>query len=136
MRRRLTLRGVARAVVVLAALLAVGCGVFIAWPLPGTLLSREALSSLVLTDRTGHTLREVLSREDGRSVGLPGGRVPPRVRQAFIAAEDQRFARHPGVDVVAVARAARDNVAAGRIVSGASTIPQQLARRLVPRERS
>ncbi|WP_375759078.1 penicillin-binding protein 1C [Corallococcus exercitus] len=134
--KRLTLRGTVRAVAVLAALVVVGCAGFIAWPLPGTLLSREAVSSLVLTDRTGHALREVLSREDGRSVGLPGGRIPPKVRQAFIAAEDQRFTWHPGVDVVAVARAARDNVSAGRIVSGASTIPQQLARRLVPRERS
>ncbi|MFP2899397.1 transglycosylase domain-containing protein, partial [Corallococcus sp. 4LFB] len=133
---RLTLRGAMRAVALVAALGVVGCAAFIAWPLPGTLLSREALSSLVLTDRTGHALREVLSREDGRSVGLPGGRIPAKVRQAFIAAEDQRFAWHPGVDLVAVARAARDNVSAGRIVSGASTIPQQLARRLVPRERS
>ncbi|RKH39668.1 transglycosylase domain-containing protein, partial [Corallococcus sicarius] len=133
---RFTLRGMARAVAVAAALVGLGCAGFIAMPLPGALLSREALSSLVITDRTGHALREVLSREDGRSVGLSGGTIPPLVRAAFIAAEDQRFTRHPGVDVVAVARAARDNVKAGRIVSGASTIPQQLARRLVPRERS
>ncbi|MCY1033858.1 transglycosylase domain-containing protein [Corallococcus sp. BB11-1] len=126
----------ARAVAVATALLVVGCVGFIAMPLPGALLSREALSSLVITDRTGQALREVLSREDGRSVGLAGGRIPPLVRAAFIAAEDQRFSWHPGVDGVAVARAARDNVKAGRIVSGASTIPQQLARRLVPRERS
>ncbi len=136
MRRRLTARALARAVGLCAALTGVAVAAFIAAPLPEELLSREALASLVFTDRSGRTLREVRSREDGRSVGLPGGVIPPWVRAAFIAAEDQRFEDHPGVDPVAIARAIRDNLSAGRIVSGASTISQQLARRLVPRERT
>jgi penicillin-binding protein 1C len=50
------------------------------------------------------------------------------VAAAFVAAEDQRFWRHPGVDPLAVGRALGSNVAAGRIVSGASTITMQVSR--------
>jgi penicillin-binding protein 1C len=135
-KRRLTARALARAVGLTSAIAGVVAAAFVAAPLPEGLLSREAITSLVITDRTGRPLRELRSREDGRSLGLPGGVIPVQVREAFIAAEDQRFEYHPGVDPVAIARALRDNILAGRIVSGASTIPQQLARRLVPRERT
>jgi penicillin-binding protein 1C len=104
---------------------------FVLWPLPEGLLSRTALSSLVLTDRQGALLREVRSREDGRSVPLPPGPIPPLVRAAFLAAEDRRFERHLGVDPLAMARALAQNARAGRVVSGASTLTQQLARRLL-----
>jgi penicillin-binding protein 1C len=109
---------------------------FVLWPLPPALLAREGVVSLRFTDRDGGLLRELLSREDGRSVPLPGGGLPPRVVQAFVAAEDKRFFDHPGVDVRAVARAVVQNVRAQKIVSGASTLTQQLARRLVPHERT
>ncbi len=108
---------------------------FVLWPLPEGLLDRAAITSTRITDREGGLLRELRSRDDGRSVPLPGP-IPPQVRAAFLAAEDKRFARHPGVDPLAILRAAVQNLRAGRVVSGASTIPQQLARRLVPRERS
>jgi penicillin-binding protein 1C len=58
------------------------------------------------------------------------------VAKAFVAAEDQRFWEHPGVDLVAVIRAALSNLRAGRIVSGASTITQQLARLTYPGPRT
>src|SRR6266571_5232796 len=82
-------------------------------------------------------LREMASREDGRSIGLPPGQpIPPLVRAAFVAAEDRRFGSHPGVDPLALGRALVQDLGARRIVSGASTIAQQLARQLVPRPRS
>jgi len=116
--------------------MACGALAFVAWPLPAGLLDREAVTSVRITDREAGLLRELRSREDGRAVPLPPGEIPPLVRAAFLAAEDHRFESHPGVDPIAVARAAWRNVAAGRVVSGASTIPQQLARSLVPRERT
>ena len=58
--------------------------------------------------------------------------VPRHVIDAVLAAEDVRFWSHHGVDVRAVLRAARANYRAGRVVSGASTITQQLARNLLP----
>lgn len=109
---------------------------FVAWPLPGGSLSRDEMVSVQITDRNGGLLRELRSRQDGRSVSLPRGEVPPLVRAAFLAAEDRRFESHPGVDPLAVGRALGQNLRAGRVISGASTIPQQLARQLVPRKRT
>ncbi|GHV91257.1 penicillin-binding protein 1A [Spirochaetia bacterium] len=54
--------------------------------------------------------------------------IPAALQAVFICAEDRRFYRHPGIDLVAIARAAFQNAAGGRRVSGASTITMQLAR--------
>ena len=54
----------------------------------------------------------------------------------MLAAEDRRFFRHPGVDPLAVARAAWQDVRARRVVSGGSTLTMQLARLLDPRPRT
>ncbi len=56
--------------------------------------------------------------------------IPPYVRQAFIAAEDKNFYRHPGIDPVAILRALLANIRHGEIRQGASTITQQVARNL------
>lgn len=121
-----------------AALAGLGAAaLFVAWPLPDDLLDRGRVAAVRFTDRDGRLLREVPSPVEERGVALPPGRpIPPWVERAFVAAEDRRFGRHPGVDPLALARAVRQNLRAARIVSGASTIPQQLARLLVPRERT
>ena len=66
--------------------------------------------------------------EAGLNVPVALEQVAPLLREATVAAEDRRFFRHPGVDPLAIARAllAWGEPAAG----GASTITQQLARRL------
>ncbi|ABC81806.1 glycosyl transferase, family 51 / Penicillin-binding protein, transpeptidase [Anaeromyxobacter dehalogenans 2CP-C] len=121
----------------LSAVAALAAGVFVAWPLPDGLLERRPVAAVRFTDRDGGLLREVASRADGRSVPLPRGEpVPPRVRAAFVAAEDARFERHPGVDPLAVARAGWQLVRHRRVVSGASTLTMQLARALVPHPRT
>ena len=56
------------------------------------------------------------------------GEVPAVVRQAFIAAEDERFYEHPGVDWVAMARAVADFAITRQKRRGASTITMQVAR--------
>ncbi|MEN3034055.1 MAG: PBP1A family penicillin-binding protein [Aquificaceae bacterium] len=61
---------------------------------------------------------------------LPIEKVPKHVKQAFISAEDKNFYRHFGIDFLAVARASFVNLREGRVVQGASTITQQLARNL------
>ncbi len=74
---------------------------------------------------------------DGEVIGIYGeqrreftkiGDFPKVLRNAVIAAEDKRFYQHWGVDVWGVARAAVDNVVAGGVQSGASTITQQVAK--------
>lgn len=69
------------------------------------------------------------TREDRSFVPIEA--IPPIVQQAFIAAEDQRFYEHYGVDPMGVARAILVNVqnmGSGRRLVGASTITQQVAK--------
>ncbi|HEU4403857.1 MAG TPA: penicillin-binding protein 1C [Polyangiaceae bacterium] len=90
-------------------------------------------ASLALRDRRGALVRHVRAadgtlarRADPRALG-------PNLPRAIVAAEDGRFFRHRGVDPLAVARAVGQALAAGRVVSGASTLTQQLARTVEPR---
>ena len=62
--------------------------------------------------------------------------VPPHLLAMLIAAEDRRFFAHPGVDPLALARAAVQWARAGRVVSGGSTLSMQAARLLEPRPRN
>jgi len=54
--------------------------------------------------------------------------VPVELKQAILAAEDERFYEHPGIDVIGIARAALANVMTGGRGQGASTITMQVAR--------
>jgi penicillin-binding protein 1A len=54
--------------------------------------------------------------------------VPVRMKQAILAAEDERFYQHGGVDTMGVLRAALSNLSAGGAKEGASTITMQVAR--------
>ncbi|MDR2368436.1 MAG: PBP1A family penicillin-binding protein [Deltaproteobacteria bacterium] len=58
----------------------------------------------------------------------PLNRIPKRVIEAFLAAEDSSFYQHQGVDLIGVGRALMANVKAGHTVQGASTITQQMIR--------
>ena len=75
---------------------------------------------------------------DGRTVGhrtLAALSAMPRdLVLAVLAAEDVRFLEHKGVDYTAIARAGWINYQAGRVVEGASTITQQVARNLLPED--
>jgi penicillin-binding protein 1A len=54
--------------------------------------------------------------------------VPQHLIQAILAAEDERFYQHSGVDYIGVARAALSNFISGSVRQGASTITMQVAR--------
>ena len=56
--------------------------------------------------------------------------IPEHLANAFMAAEDDRFYSHPGVDIVGLMRAAVQLVSTGRIQSGGSTITMQLAKNI------
>ena len=57
--------------------------------------------------------------------------MPAHVVNAFIAVEDRRFYQHRGVDAKSVVRALFQNLVTGRIVSGGSTITQQITKNLI-----
>ena len=58
--------------------------------------------------------------------------IDPKLIATLLAFEDQRFYEHHGVDPLALARAFKDLLLTGRVVSGGSTITMQLARLLDP----
>jgi penicillin-binding protein 1A len=60
--------------------------------------------------------------------------MPKHLIQAFIAAEDARFYEHEGVDLLSILRALINNVLAGRVEQGGSTITQQVAKSLLLKE--
>jgi penicillin-binding protein 1C len=106
-------------------------------PLPPALLGPQAYdASTEIRDRHGTVLRELRAGDGKRARFCPIDSIGEAALRAVIAAEDKRFEFHPGVDPIAVLRAAAQAAASGRVVSGASTISQQLARNLVPRPRT
>jgi penicillin-binding protein 1C len=85
-------------------------------------------NALTFEDRAGVPLGTVLARDTEHAVRVPLDRVSPRFLAAIVAAEDARFARHGGVDALALARAALQMAQTRHVVSGGSTIAMQLAR--------
>lgn len=73
----------------------------------------------------GHLIGEF--GEERRAV-VKIGDVPILMKQAILAAEDERFYQHAGIDTLGVARAAVVNLVGGGKKQGASTITQQVAR--------
>ncbi|MDB6006879.1 MAG: transglycosylase [Prosthecobacter sp.] len=101
-------------------------------PLPEALLKTAAGSTLYLA-RDGTPLRHLLNENGTRSAPpVRYAEMPPVLVHALLAAEDKRFFSHGGIDLLAVMRAGWDNVSRGRIVSGASTIDQQLIKNTTP----
>lgn len=105
-------------------------GVWLLVPPDDTLLARPAALGVTLTDRDGVPLRDTRAPDGARWRWRTLGEIDPLVASAFIAAEDRSFLEHRGIAWRSLARAARDNLLAGRVVSGASTISMQVARLL------
>ena len=91
-----------------------------------------------ILDRDGNVLYEILDPNAGRRTYVPLDKISPYLVAATIATEDQEYYSHPGFDPAAIARAFIQNYTNSEIVSGASTITQQLSRNLLfsPEERS
>ena len=83
--------------------------------------------SPIIVDRNGEELRVVPLEQGLRRIYTPLEEYPGFLVDIFIASEDKRFFLHQGVDLLAMCRALYQNVKAGYIVSGASTISMQLA---------
>ena len=83
----------------------------------------------IVFDRNGQQLGKIYkqNRDTISLQNMPGSIVP-----ALVAAEDNRFWQHHGIDYIGMARASLKNWRAGRIRQGASTITQQLARNSFP----
>jgi len=104
--------------------------------LPSALVDSEAGVSTQMMDRDGQAIRELRSKDGKLSSRVRLAELSPLVVPALLAAEDARFYRHPGIDPVAIVRAFGQALQNRKLVSGASTLTQQLARAVVPRPRT
>jgi penicillin-binding protein 1C len=103
-------------------------------PIPEGLLDARPGISTMVVDRHGAPLYEALSGEGTRNTRLDPSELPAVLVAATVAAEDRRFWSHPGVDPVAMMRAAVRNVRELRVAEGGSTITQQVAKLLLTRQ--
>jgi 1A family penicillin-binding protein len=101
-------------------------------PPPEELQTRQfRFETTSIYDRNGSLLLEIIDPNFGRRTYVPLNNIDPDVINATIATEDRFFYQHVGVDPVAIGRAVYYNVSEGRIVSGGSTITQQLVRNVL-----
>ena len=100
------------------------------WSAKTTVSAEVDLSVLEQTtkvfDANGQLIAELRAEIDREY--LPLSEISPRVVEAVLAVEDDRFYEHRGVNVGAITRAAVTNVSAGGIEQGGSTITQQLVK--------
>ncbi|QGY04030.1 penicillin-binding protein 1C [Methylobacterium mesophilicum SR1.6/6] len=101
--------------------------------LPGLDLAAASARSTVVLDRSGALLRPFATADGRWRLPVTAGTVDLRYRAMLLAYEDRRFAHHPGIDPLALLRAAGQWLIRGRIVSGGSTLSMQVARLVEPR---
>jgi penicillin-binding protein 1C len=92
--------------------------------------------STLITAHDGSVLHAFLSRDDKWRMYTDISEITPTLRDAILFKEDKYFRYHPGVNPVALVRAAAWNLLTGRRTSGASTITMQTVRLLEPRRRT
>lgn len=102
-----------------------------AFQLPPGLAVRP-VASPVLLDRHGEPIRHLTSEDFTRAAPVRLSEIPPCLLDCTLAAEDKRFFSHHGIDIFATIRSATDFLRNRRVVSGASTITQQLAKISAP----
>jgi penicillin-binding protein 1A len=92
-----------------------------------TLLVHGPSQDITLLDDQG---RLIARRGLTQGAMVDVSELPKYVPDAFIAIEDRRFREHLGLDPIGLVRAATENMAAGHVVQGGSTLTQQLAKNL------
>lgn len=137
--RPVMVRHLKRAAKVLAALALLSAIAFVlawhAFPFPIERLEKWSVSPTVL-DAKSRPMLSLVGPDEQWRYPIKLGDMSPWLIQATIAVEDERFYRHRGVDLPAIFRAAGQNIASGRIVSGASTLDMQLCRMMDDRPRT
>jgi hypothetical protein len=98
-------------------------------PSPEDLAKDPLAQSTKVYDRDGATLLYQFEVERREVVSLSS--IPQVVIDATVAAEDKSFWTNPGIDVFGIARAVRDDLLHKDVVSGASTITQQLVKQRI-----
>jgi len=118
------------ACIMLAVILVTGVYLYFANTLPK--LSNLTAYQPPLVSRVFNTRGELLAEyADEHRILAPFSAIPKRLRNAFLAAEDEHFYQHPGINPPRILSAAIANLKAGHTVQGGSTITQQVAKNLL-----
>jgi 1A family penicillin-binding protein len=97
--------------------------------------SRETFKTAQLFDRKGRLLWEFFDPDAGRRTVVPLTEISQYLIDATLTAEDANFYSNPGIEPRGIVRAVYQNLTEGDIVSGASTITQQLVKNvLIPED--
>lgn len=106
-------------------------------PSPDAVVMRDVFQSTLIFDRNGELLYEIWDPQGGRRQVVPLSEMPGYLVAATLATEDANFYTNPGFDLKSIVRAAIQNFRGKDIVSGGSTITQQLIRNTLfdPKER-
>ena len=115
------------ALLLLLAVFTIGFYVYFTTPSADALLTRPVAQTTTIYDRSGTHVLYKIHGEENRKV-IAHDDIPDDVRHATLAAEDDDFYDHIGVDFFSIARAFRENIRNSALEQGASTITQQLAR--------
>ena len=92
--------------------------------------AREAPARTAIMERRLEQLRAKNPKATLRHQWVPYASISIELKRAVIAAEDAKFIEHEGFDWEAIQKAMEKNERKGRVVAGASTISQQLAKNL------
>ncbi|MBP9089219.1 MAG: PBP1A family penicillin-binding protein, partial [Kofleriaceae bacterium] len=84
----------------------------------------------IIVDKNQHRIGE-LFEDNGRRTFIPYNKIPKLVVDSFVAAEDQKFWTHGGIDYVGMVRALITNLKSNKTKQGASTITQQVVKTFV-----
>lgn len=101
--------------------------VYFKTPSVDALTSSKITQTSTIYDRTGEHILYKIHGEENRNV-ISHDEIPNFVRLATIAAEDNEFYSHKGIDIKAIIRSLKADVSSNQIQQGGSTITQQLAR--------
>ncbi len=104
------------------------------FPLPAEKLSRH--SSYFIYDRNGELLNCYASDDHFWRLPTELDSISPFLIRTVLNTEDKWYRYHPGINPVSLFKAAVDNVQAGKIVRGGSTITMQIARMMEPKPRN
>lgn len=127
-RKRLTPKGIVKKIIaagIVIALFGVVIINILIWKSDISKLNQPAPQPTIIFDQNGEIASKISS---SKIEGVSIEQIPANVKHAVIATEDQRFYKHNGINYISIIKAFFKNATSGDIVSGGSTITQQLAK--------